>query len=304
MSRRRPAAWLVAGLLALLPAQAADRLDAREQPAFEALVNTLAPTAATLDWPALLQATATHPTLLGARYEANPLDRSARGIDEPLRAGFDGFDCVTYVETVLALARTVAIGGIAADDYAAELALLRYGDGGPGYCARRHYFGDWADQQVQAGRLDEITTEIAGSPADLAVLRLTHGFDFLTRNAAKTPALAASPERLACVAEQEAELTARIERSGIAYLRSTSLRAVSSRLRPGDVIAFVADVPGLDVLHVGIVVQRPSGRLELAQASQREGRVLVSPDLLRYAGSLRQQRGVRVFRPRDPRPAR
>ena len=69
-------------------------------------------------------------------------------------------------------------------------------------------------------------------------------------------------------------------------------------------VAFVADVPGLDVLHVGIVVQRPSGRLELAQASQREGRVLVSPDLLRYAGSLRQQRGVRVFRPRDPRPVR
>lgn len=296
--------WLLAAWFALAPLHAAEVFSERERPAFDALVNTLAPTAATLAWPELLQAAATHPSLLGARYEANPLDRGAKGIDEPLRAGFDGFDCVTYVETVLALARTVAIGKTAADDYAAELARLRYGDAAPGYCARRHYFGDWSDQQVAAGRLDEITTELAGDPGDLAVLRVTHGFDFLTRNAAKTPALAASPARLACVAEQEATLTARVEdRGGTAYIRSTSLREVSRRLRPGDVIAFVADVPGLDVLHVGLVVQRPSGRLELAQASQRDGRVLVSPDLLRYARGLRQQRGVRVFRPRDPRSA-
>lgn len=295
--------WLAVLWLAATSVQAAAALPERDRPAFDALVNTIAPAAATLAWPELLQATATHPSLLGARYEANPLDRGAKGTDEPLRTGFDGFDCVTYVETVLALARTVAIGKTDAADYTAELARLRYDEGAPGYCARRHYFGDWADRQVQAGHLDEITTEIAGDPGDLAVLRLTHGFDFLTRNAAKTPALAASSARQACVAEQEAALTARVEsRGGTAYIRSTHLREVSRRLQQGDVIAFVADVPGLDVLHVGIVVQRPSGLLELAQASQRDGRVMVAPDLLRYAASLRQQRGVRVFRPRDPRP--
>lgn len=292
---------LLAAALALLPGVRADGLGDRDRPAFDALANTLAPAAATLDWPALLQATATHPTLLGARYEANPLDRGADGTAEPLRAGFDGFDCVTYVETVLALARSIAVGRTGADDYVAELARLRYGGAAPGYCARRHYFGDWAERQVREGVFEEITTTIAGDPANLAVLHLTHGFDWLSRNAAKVPALAASPARMACVREQETALSARDD--GTPYLRSTALRAIASGLRPGDVIAFVADVPGLDVLHVGIVVQRPSGRLELAQASQREGRVLVAPDLLRYAAGLRQQRGLRVFRPRDPRPA-
>lgn len=302
MSRTRRLLAVTATLVLLAVAGravAAEPLGDRDRPGYEALVNTLAPNAATLDWPALLQATATHPTLLGARYEASPLDREARGTAEPLRAGFDGFDCVTYVETVLALARTLAAGHTAAADYTAELARLRYGGASPGYCARRHYFGDWAERQVRDGVFEEITTAIAGDPANLAVLRLTHGFDYLSRNAAKTPALAASAERLACVAEQERELSARDD--GVAYIRATSLRAVAAGLRPGDVIAFVADVPGLDVVHVGLVVQRPSGRLELAQASQRDGRVIVAPDLLRYAGGLRQQRGVRVFRPRDPR---
>lgn len=277
----------------------ADALNERDRPAFEAIVNTLAPSAKSLDWTALLQATATHPSLIGAPYEANPLDRDAKGTAEPLRAGFDGFDCVTYVETVLALARTIASGKSTVGDYTAELAKLRYRNGEPGYCARQHYFGDWAETQVAAGVLDEVTTSVAGDPANLAVLRLTHGFDFLSRNAPKTAALAGSPERKACVAEQEAALSARDD--GSAYIRATSLARVANALKPGDLIAWVADVPGLDIIHVGIVVARPNGRLELAQASKRENRVLVSPDLLRYAASLRQQRGVRVFRPRDPR---
>lgn len=295
----RPAATLLAAALMVAGAAAAVPLGDRDRPGFEALVNTLAPNAGTLDWTALLQAAATHPTLIGAPYQANPLDRDASGIAEPLRAGFDGFDCVTYVETVLALARTLAVGKTLAEDYTAELARLRYRNAEPGYCARQHYFGDWAETQVAAGVLDEVTTRIAGDPANLAVLRLTHGFDYLSRNAARTVALANAAERLACVREQEAALSARDD--GSAYIRATSLPRVASALRPGDLIAWVADVPGLDILHVGIVVARPNGRLELAQASQREQRVLVSPDLLRYAASLRQQRGVRVFRPRDPR---
>lgn len=285
--------------LAALAATAADALPERDRPAFDAIVNTLAPSATTLEWTALLQATATHPSLIGAPYEADPLDRDARGTAEPLRAGFDGFDCVTYVETVLALARSIALGKTAPADYAAELVHLRYRHGEPGYCARQHYFGDWAELQVAAGVLEEVTTAMAGDPAHLAVLRLTHGFDFLSRNAAKTPGLTAAADRLHCVREQEAALSARDD--GSAYIRATSLPKIVNGLKPGDLIAWVADVPGLDILHVGIVVARPNGRLELAQASKREGRVLVSPDLLRYAASLRQQRGVRVFRPRDPR---
>lgn len=252
-----------------------------------------------LDWPALVQAIATHPALQGVRYEVAPLDRGGRSAAEPLRAEFDGFDCVTFVETVLALAHSFATGPRTPARFAAALQRLRYGDGvAPGYCARHHYFSDWTNARIADGLLDEVTATLAADPADLAVLRMTHGIDWLSRNAARSVALAGDAERLACVEAQEARLSAAID--GTAYLRRTRLAEHVRRLQPGDLVAFVADVPGLDVIHVGIVVTRPSGRRELAQASQREGRVMVAPDLVRYAASLRQQRGVRVFRPRRP----
>lgn len=274
-------------------------LSTADQASFEAIVADLQPVASGGNWPALLQAAAVSPKLLGSPYESAPLDREAKGTAETLRAGFDGFDCVTYVETVLALARTVARGKASAAGYAGELARLRYRNAEPGFCARQHYFSDWAELQAADGVLDEVTTVVAGDAANLATIRLTHGFDYLSRNASKTPALAGSAERLACVLAQERSLSQRDD--GTPYIRATSLARIASSLQPGDIIAWVADVPGLDVIHVGLVVTRPSGRLELAQASQRNGQVLVSPDLLRYAAGLRQQRGIRVFRPRDPR---
>lgn len=291
---------LALGLSLISSAAAADApLSSADQASFDAIVADLAPTAGSTHWTALLQATATHPKLVGARYESAPLDRDAKGTAEPLRAGFDGFDCVTYVETVLALARSMAKGKPTVAGYADELGKLRYRNAEPGFCARQHYFSDWAELQANAGVLDEVTTSIAGDAANLATIRLTHGFDYLSRNAGKTAALIGAPERLACVLAQEKSLSDRDD--GTPYIRATSLAKIADGLQPGDIIAWVADVPGLDVIHVGLVVTRPNGRLELAQASQRNGAVVVSPDLLRYASSLRQQRGVRVFRPRDPR---
>ncbi len=300
MSRLSPVTALLLGLLLAGRVAAAEPpLAGADQARFDSLVADLAPTAKSANWTALLQAAATHPALLGARYEAAPLDRDAKGVSEPLRAGFDGFDCVTYVETVLALARSFARGWDTAAAYVEELAKLRYRGGQPGFCARQHYFSDWAELQAGAGVLDEITTSIAGDAANLATIRLTHGFDYLSRNAGTVPALVAAPERLACVREQERSLSARDD--GTPYIRATSLAKIAAGLQPGDIIAWVADVPGLDVIHVGLVVSRPNGRLELAQASKRNAAVVVSPDLLRYAAGLKQQRGVRVFRPRDPR---
>jgi hypothetical protein len=295
---RRLSALLVFLLVAGTAAAEAS-LSPVDQAGFEAMVGDLAPTASSASWTALLQATALHPRLIGQPYESAPLDRGAHGTAEPLRAGFDGFDCVTYVETVLALARTIARAQPTSAAYAGELARLRYRGGQPGFCARQHYFSDWAELQAGAGVLDEITTRIAGDAANLATIRLTHGFDYLSRNTGTVPALAGSAERLACVREQERGLSERDD--GTPYIRATSFAKIAAGLQPGDIIAWVADVPGLDVIHVGLVVSRPNGRLELAQASKRNGVVAVSPDLLRYAASLKQQRGVRVFRPRDPR---
>jgi hypothetical protein len=60
---------------------------------------------------------------------------------EKLVVRFDAFDCVTFVENVLALARSRS-----PDGFFRELRRTRYRDGRVSWSARLHYFSDWMRQ--------------------------------------------------------------------------------------------------------------------------------------------------------------
>ena len=90
--------------------------------------------------------------LLGLPYLRNPLIGSPSEA-EVLVTRMDGFDCVTFLETLLALARIRY-----AEDFPTELRKLRYANGEVDYRNRLHYATDWSRHQVQRGVLtvDEI----------------------------------------------------------------------------------------------------------------------------------------------------
>ncbi|HMM35354.1 MAG TPA: DUF1460 domain-containing protein, partial [Thermoanaerobaculia bacterium] len=85
-------------------------------------------------------------SLLGAPYVAHALVGSATE-PEALVAPLDGFDCVTYVESVLALAR-------AGDPsrFVEELRALRYDGGRVEWERRNHYMTDWVRRNAAAVR--------------------------------------------------------------------------------------------------------------------------------------------------------
>src|SRR6266849_10370488 len=60
---------------------------------------------------------------LGHSYKTNPLIGSA-DTAEVFTASFDGFDCVTYIETVLALSRASSV-----NDFTDSLRKIRYDRG-------------------------------------------------------------------------------------------------------------------------------------------------------------------------------
>lgn len=248
----------------------------------------------------LVQALATQPHLLGRPYVAAPLDRNAE--PEHLDTAFAGFDCVTYVETVLALAETLVEQRANPQRYGENLAALRYREARPAYCERLHYFSDWARRNVEQNRLADVTREVAGA-VPLAFRTLPQGLDYLSRHARANPVLAGHEDRLACVRERERALSLVLARDGrgqaaIEYLPTARLAEVLPRLHGGDVIAWVSRTPGLDVMHVGIALQR-KGDFALAHASQRERRVVIAPSLLDYARQLRPL-GVLILRPLAP----
>jgi cell wall-associated NlpC family hydrolase len=84
---------------------------------------------------------------MGRPYVECPLGGSPGG-REPFRAGLDGFDCVTYIESVLALAVSRD-----SNDFADQLCRIRYVNGVLDWSARNHYMTGWIRENVRSGLL-------------------------------------------------------------------------------------------------------------------------------------------------------
>jgi hypothetical protein len=256
-----------------------------------------------LPFPQLVQAVAQLPSLMGKPYVAGSLDHAPEA--ETLHVSLDGFDCVTYAETVLALSRTLARHGNAAV-FADELAALRYRHGQPAYCERLHYFTDWIRSNAARGVVDDVTLPVAGEASMLAFHALPSGVDFMSSHAAKLRALADSAERQQCIAGAEAALSAALPRDadgqpGVSYIDTAHLAQVGERLHGGDLLALVAETPGLDVIHVGIVLEGVDGGPQrFAHASSSRGRVSIADDLQTWLAASPRARGALVIRPLPP----
>jgi hypothetical protein len=88
---------------------------------------------------------------LGYPYKSNPLIGSADEC-EVFTASLDGFDCVTYIETVLALARAESV-----DDFGGWLRKLRYERGCAQWGRRNHYMTDWIRNNVREGIMSPVS---------------------------------------------------------------------------------------------------------------------------------------------------
>src|SRR6266404_4682283 len=82
---------------------------------------------------------------LGLPYQPNPLIGSA-DTAEVFTASFEGFDCVTYIETVVALARASNV-----DDFTEWLRKIRYERGRIQWDRRNHYMTGWIRNNVREG---------------------------------------------------------------------------------------------------------------------------------------------------------
>src|SRR5262245_33002423 len=85
--------------------------------------------------------------LIGHPYQSNPLTRSPQS-PEVFTAATDRFDCVTFLETVLALAHSSH-----SDNFAEELRRIRYASGEVAWPRRNHYMTDWIRENIRSGAI-------------------------------------------------------------------------------------------------------------------------------------------------------
>jgi hypothetical protein len=202
---------------------------------------------------------------LGMPYRVGTLESPGR---EKLILNFHQFDCTTFVETILALARCAASEKIFPSEFRRTLQLIRYHGGViDGYSSRLHYFTDWLRDNEKKKIIKDVSGHVGGQPQRKKI-------NYMTAHHSSYPALKNDNE-LQKMLLVEKNLSRRV----FHIIRKDRVNEQKTKIQNGDVIAFVTTQEGLDVAHVGFAIWR--GRhLHLLHASSSEGRVIVSQKTL------------------------
>ena len=207
---------------------------------------------------------------------------------EPLALSLTRFDCVTLVESCIAVAR-VAAGGREPgwDRFAHEVERMRYRGGRRrGYTSRLHYFSEWIADGARRDLVLDLGPTLGGE-RDARPLR------FMTAHRASYAALADD-----AVFEEIGRIERGLDAAERTVVPVTRLGAVEGRIETGDVLAFATSIEGLDVTHAAFAWRDRGGVLRVLHAPLSGGVVEVTAATLpEYVAAIRRCTGVMVARP-------
>jgi N-acetylmuramoyl-L-alanine amidase-like protein len=195
--------------------------------------------------------------LFGYPYQSDPLIGSAETA-EVFTASFEGFDCVTYQETIVALARASNV-----DDFADLLRRIRYDKGRVEWPRRNHYMTDWIRNNLREGILRRISMRAVPTAGKVRILNVVRGL----------------PAR----------------RAQMKWVPKAALTRLEPHLQTGDLIFFVSTRKNLDVFHTGIIVR--VGQKLLMRHASRSQAMVVEQELREFCKANRMA-GVMVARVR------
>ena len=218
--------------------------------------------------------------LYGQPYVAGTLEETSQ---EELAIYLTRTDCILFVETCLALARTAKAGG-GFPELAEELRQSRYRDGRiSAYADRLHYTREWASQDVARGTLQDMTEALGGIPYD-------HPVNYMSSHPQAYPRM----DDVEAIRAAEASINAQ----PFLYIPKEKVGAALSDLRNGDILCLVSGIEGLDILHVGMAAQGGDGKIHLLHASSAAKKVIFDPKpLTDYLAGRKSVVGIQVYRP-------
>lgn len=220
---------------------------------------------------------------LGAPYQPGTLET---GNKEKLTINLIEFDCLTFLETVLALSRCVTAGKISKTEFQSFLQYIRYRSGIiDGYSSRLHYFSDWLRDNEKKGILRDISLKLKAVAGRKQI-------NYMTTHRTSYPALESEEEF-----QKMKLIEKRISRRNFNIIDKNEAGKMLSEIENGDIIAFVSSEGGIDIAHVGFAEWK--GRtLHLLHASSKEGSVIISQKtLFAYLKQNKKFSGFIVARP-------
>ncbi|HXG71582.1 MAG TPA: N-acetylmuramoyl-L-alanine amidase-like domain-containing protein [Gemmatimonadaceae bacterium] len=212
----------------------------------------------------------------------NPLAR------EPLVLSLTRFDCVTLLESSLAVARVADDPGTASwERFGREVERMRYRNGvRSGYSSRLHYFSEWIADGEKRGLVRNIARELGGIEDRRPLRFMTeHRGSYL---ALKDDTVFAEIGRMERGLDDEPRVMIPTDR----------IAAVADRIATGDVLGFATAISGLDVTHSAFAYRGGDGVLKVLHAPLSGGTVEITRTTLpEYVGAIRRATGILVARP-------
>lgn len=206
---------------------------------------------------------------------------------EPLTLSLTRFDCVTLVESCLAIARLARRPGDPTwEAFGREVERMRYRNGERrGYTSRLHYFSEWISDGERRGLVRDLGRELGGQE-DTRPLR------FMTEHRASYPALVDDG-----VFHAIGEMERGLDRRSRFVVPAERIPEVSDRIETGDVLAFATSIPGLDVSHAAFAFRTGDGVLRVLHAPLSGGVVEITTAALpAYVAGIRRATGILVAR--------
>lgn len=195
------------------------------------------------------------------------------------------FDCVTFVENMIALTQTRRSKQPSLDVFKGYLAKVRYRNAEIDYAARFHYFSDWLFENEKRGILKNITQEIGGEVFHKTVFYMSLKKDTMYGNMA-------DPGTFARMQKVENDITNREKY----FIPKDKVADIEFKIKDGDIIGITNRLDGMDMAHAGIALWQ-NGRLYILHASSQFRQVLVTDvPLVDYLARNKSQTGIMVGR--------
>ena len=198
------------------------------------------------------------------------------------------FDCVTFLETCLALAKDAGSAEPSFENFYRTIENLRYHDGhNTGYCMRLHYSTDWIADNALRGNITDITKDLGG-------VELPNQIDFMSTHSHLYKHLNGNATATDSIRTREQWLN----EHHAYYIPKSQIAAVADKIPSGSLIFITTSTPGLDFAHVGIAVKDEKGALRMYHASSSDHKTTISPTpLAQYLMGIKKFTGIAVATP-------
>lgn len=200
-------------------------------------------------------------------YVANRMVGS-NDVKEELVIALNELDCFTYLDYLETFKRSRNEA-----EFIENLKLVRYIDGEVTYLKRKHFYSDWISENTVLAT-DVLSDGAYTNSITTDKVFLNQGKD----NNVYVNGLA-------------------IRERDINYVPRENITAdFLKTLKTGDFIGFRRDIPGLDVTHTGLIIQKEDGTYLRHASSAKSNRKVVDQKLTDYLDYYKKVIGILVFR--------